>query len=262
MAQAVSFGQSREMKFALALLEKTGPVAMKYFSPDVQVTWKGDDTPVTAADKEIELIIRQELAQAFPDDLVLGEEHGATERAGATRRWIIDPIDGTYNFTRQTEIFATLLALEVEGKIVLGLIHAPAMNETYWAEQGLGAYLNGKRLQVSSIAELSRAQFVYGAPSRILDLGYWEGYSRIVKQTYRQRCVGDYLNFGWVFQGKAECALEMGVKPWDLAPMKILVEEAGGRYSDLDGGDSIYTGSCLVSNGLLHDEFRRLLCGD
>jgi histidinol-phosphatase len=112
---------------------------------------------------------------------------------------------------------------------------------------------------VSQIERLETAQFEFGGLNRIFDAGYGEGFQNVVKRTYRQRGFGDYLGFAHVFEGKAEAHFEVGVKPWDLAPMKILAQEAGGRYSDMDGGASIYKGSCLVSNGLLHKEFLQLL---
>ena len=105
-----------------------------------------------------------------------------------------------------------------------------------------------QKIQVSNCAELSKAFFVAGGLSRFLDLGYWSAFTELVKKTYRQKAPGDYISFGWVFEGKADIAIEIGVKPWDLAPMKILVEESGGVYNDLNGGNSIYTDKCLVTN--------------
>src|SRR4030095_10907235 len=222
---------------------------------------KEDDSPVTAADKECERMIREGIGAAFPEDAILGEEEGETagavpaRGAGASgRKWIIDPIDGTYNYARGVPIFATLLALEQAGEIVLGVVHAPAMGDTYWAERGAGAYKNGERIKASTLKQLSRCQFNCGALDRILKDGYWEGFTRLVSATYRQRGYGDYLGFAYVFEDKAESMLEVGVKVWDLGPMKIITEQAAGRFSDLAGGQSVYTGSCLVSNEPLHDE--------
>lgn len=261
---------SDELDFALQLCGQAGRLAMDHLRNGVQSVMKDDNTPVTAADKECERIIREEIGRNFPADGILGEEEGESggleEAPGLTgpaglgrRKWIIDPIDGTYNYARGVPIFATLLALELDGEIVLGVIHAPAMGDTYWAEKGGGAYKNGERIRVSNLADVSQSQLNFGALNRILEEGYWGGFTQLVRKTYRQRGYGDYLGFAYVFEGKADSMLEVGVKPWDLAAMKVLIEEAGGRYADLSGGQSIYTGSCLVSNGRLHDQVLSIL---
>ena len=152
-------------------------------------------------------------------------------------------------------IFATLLALEQDGEIVLGVVHAPAMQDTYWAERGKGAYKNGVPIRVSSIDSLKESQINFGGANRISLPGFGKGL-RSSFMTQRQRGFGDYLSFGTVFEGKAEACMEVGVQAWDLAPMKILAEESGGKFTDLEGGPSIWSGSCIVSNGLVHDEFR------
>jgi histidinol-phosphatase len=250
---------SKELSFALDVCSLAGQIALDYFAKGVTASAKADGTEVTEADKEAEKIIRRGISNTFPDDAILGEEEGETAGKVAGRRWIIDPIDGTYNYARGIPIFATLLALEVNGEVVLGVVNAPVAGHTYWAERERGAFRNGHRLAVSDCSDLSKAQFNFGALKRICSAGYWSGFTHVVQQTYRQRGYGDYLAFSYVFEGKAEASLEVGVQPWDLAPMKILVEEAGGRYSDLSGGNSIYTGSCLISNGRVHDPLLELL---
>lgn len=253
---------SRELEFALEICRQAGEIAMKHLEAGIKSELKTDGTEVTAADRECERLIREALAREFPEDDILGEEEGESGRKNCRRKWIIDPIDGTYNYARRVPIFATLLALEKDGEIVLGIVHAPAYGDTFWAEQGAGAYKNGRRIFVSDYARLADSQFNFGAPARILEAGYWPGFTRLIGSTYRQRGFGDYLGFAFVFEGKAEAMLEIGVKPWDLAPMKILASESGGRYSDLEGGDSIYTGDCLVTNGQLHEPILRLLTED
>jgi len=248
---------SKQLQFALDICRQAGQIAMHYFQQQqLEVKLKADQSPVTVADQECERLIRQAIATEFPGDGILGEEEGEVKSvngSGPKRKWIIDPIDGTYNYARGIPIFATLLALEEDGKIVLGVVNAPALDHVYWAEKGCGAYKNGQRVQVSAETDFAKSQFNFGSPSRILERGHWQGLAKLISSTYRQRAIGDYLNFALVFEGKAEAALEIGVMPWDLAPLKILAEEAGGRFSDLQGGDSIYTGSCLVTNGHLHE---------
>jgi histidinol-phosphatase len=252
--------QSKEMTFALDIARKAGEVAAEYFRNRTTGTMKSDNTPVTIADQKCERMIREALAQSFPDDEILGEEEGeSATKATNKRKWIIDPIDGTYNFTRQVPVWSLLLALEEDGEIILGIVNAPSMGEMYWAEKGGGAFRNGEPTRVSTIATLAESQFEFGAPNRLASDGYWDALRKICEQTYRQRGFGDYLNFGHVFEGKAEAAIEIGVKAWDIAPMKIIVEEAGGRYTDLEGGSSIYKGGCLVSNGLVHEDLLKIL---
>jgi len=251
---------SKELRFALDVCRKAGIVVMNYFDRSIEVEEKADGTPVTLADRECERLIRESIAREFPGDAILGEEEGGDDTPlSKGRRWIIDPIDGTYNYARAVPIFSTLLALENDGDIILGVVCNPALGEIFWAEKGCGAYRNGKKIKVSEIAELKNSQFNFGALNRVQKHGLWEPFARLVRETARQRGFGDYLGFAHVFEGKAEAHLEVGLKAWDLAPMKIIVEEAGGEFSDLIGGKSIYTGSCLISNGLVHRQFLGIL---
>src|SRR5262249_5035600 len=160
--------------------------------------------PVTCADKECEALIRQAIQDRFAEDGILGEEEGAADGVKSRRRWIIDPIDGTYGFARGIPIFATLLALEENGEIVLGIVHAPARAETFWAEKGRGAFKNGERIKVSSIDRIEDAHFCFGGINRIAASKYWSGFEKLIAKTARQRGFGDYLGFGLVFEGKAE----------------------------------------------------------
>jgi len=250
---------SAEMLFAIETCNAAGQIALDHLKRGIDSSIKPDGTPVTKADKECESLIIDKIRQRFPADGILGEEYGTSVSSANSRRWIIDPIDGTYNYARGIPIFSTLLALEVDGEVVLGVVHAPVMSETFWAERGKGAFKNGLRTKVSTCDRVSESMLNFGGANRILQYGYWEGFTQLVKETKRQRGFGDYLGFSLVFEGKAEAMLEIEVQPWDLAPMKILVEESGGRFSDLAGGNSIYSGSCLVSNGLVHAEIESML---
>jgi histidinol-phosphatase len=257
---------SPELVFALDICEKAGQIALNYFKKGIEAVNKEDGTPVTAADKECERVIRQAIASKYPQDGILGEEEGESKglsgkalKGKQGRKWIIDPIDGTYGYARGVPLFSTLLALEDEGEIVLGVVNAPAMGDMFWAEKGHGAFKNGQRLRVSDKSELSESQFNFGGANRILAEGLWPGFTKLIAATVRQRGFGDYLGFAYVFEGKAEAHLEVGVKPWDLAPMKIIIEEAGGKFTDLSGTASIYPGSCLISNGRNHDQWLSVL---
>lgn len=247
---------AQELSFAQRVAQEAGRIAMRYFDTGIAVDTKDDGSPVTKADKEVERFIREKLAEEFGGDGILGEEEGEVRRS--ERTWIVDPIDGTYNFARGIPIWSTLIALEVEEEIVLGVVSAPAMDEFFYAIKGGGAFKNDKRISVSNVDRLEKSMFNFGGPNRIIDRGLWPALTECVKLTERQRGFGDYLGFSLVFEGRSEAMLETGVKAWDLAPMKILVEEAGGVYLDLEGGSSVYTGNCLITNKALEKEFKKL----
>lgn len=245
------------LEAAIAAARAAGEVALKYYRTGVDVTLKPDLTPVTQADREAEQVAVEILERAFPDHGFLGEEFGARGERG--RRWIIDPIDGTRNFVRRIPLWATLIALEEHGEVIVGVIHNPVTGDLYTARRGAGAHLNGAPIRVSAIAELARAQLIHAGLDIMRRGGYWDGFVRIIDATERQRGFGDYAGYGLVAEGKAEIYLELDLKPWDLAPCKLLVEEAGGRFTDFTGRPTIYSGSALATNGLVHHAVLALL---
>ncbi len=221
------------------------------------MTLKPDLTPVTQADREAEQVISDILERAFPGYGFLGEELGA--RGTPERRWIVDPIDGTQNFVRHIPIWATLIALEEAGDVTVGVIHNPVTGDLYTARRGGGAHLNGVPLRVSPRDQLAQAQLVHAGLDILRRGGYWEGFVRLVDATGRQRGFGDYYGYTLVAEGKAELYLEADLKPWDLAACRLLVEEAGGRFTDFDGQPTIYTGTALATNARVHDAALSLL---
>jgi histidinol-phosphatase len=212
---------------------------------------KADQTPVTLADQESEKAIVEILGKATPDCGFLGEEFGA--KGPQERRWIIDPIDGTRNFVRQIPVWATLIGLEEAGEITAGVVYNPVTDEMHAARRGGGAFLNGERIHVSSTGALEKATFLHAGLGIVREAGWWDGFARLIDGTLSQRGFGDYLGYALVAAGKAEIYAELDLKPWDLAPCKILVEEAGGRFTDFDGRPTIYSGTAFASNGHLHD---------
>jgi histidinol-phosphatase len=235
-----------------------GEIALKYFRRGVEVTLKPDRSPVTRADREAEQVCVEILGGAFPDYGFLGEELGT--RGSEDVRWIIDPIDGTRNFVRGIPIWAVLIALEEHGEITAGVVLNPVSGDLYTARRGQGAFLGGERLRVSQIEALEQATLVHASLNLLRRGGHWEGFVRLADATDRQRGFGDYLCYAIVAEGKADLALEApDLKPWDLAPVKLLVEEAGGRFTDFAGVPSIYSGTALASNGRLHDAALALL---
>lgn len=236
-----------------------GEVALKYYRSGFDVTMKDDLTPVTQADREAEAVIVESLSAAFPDIGFLGEELG--RRGPQERRWIVDPIDGTRNFVRRIPVWATLVALEEAGEVTVGVIHNPVTGELYAARRGGGAWLNGERIHVSTVADLGAAHLLHAGLRLLRESGWWESFVRLVDATERQRGFGDYLGYGLVAEGKAEIYAEADLKPWDLAAPKILIEEAGGRFTDFLGRPTIYGGTALATNGRLHEAVLALLRG-
>jgi histidinol-phosphatase len=250
-----------ELDAALAAAEAAaraaGEVSLTYYRRGFDVTVKPDQTPVTQADHESEEIIVETIARRFPDHGFLGEEFG--QRGPRERCWIIDPIDGTRNFVRHIPVWATLIGLEDAGEIVVGVVHNPVTGELFSARRGGGARLNGVPVRVSGVAELGAAFFIHAGLGIVRAAGHWDGFASLIDGTLNQRGFGDYMGYTLVAEGKADIYAELDLKPWDLAPCKLLVEEAGGRFTDFAGNPTIYSGTALATNGRLHDSVLALL---
>jgi histidinol-phosphatase len=251
----------REQALAAAVeaARAAGRLALGYYRSGFDVTIKADDTPVTQADRAAEHVIVESLGAAFPEHGFLGEELGA--RGPQDVRWIVDPIDGTKNFIRRIPVWATLIALEEQGEVTLGVIHNPVTGEIFTARRGGGAFANGERIGTSSVRALAEASLIHAGLGLVRRTPYWEGMVRLLDATDRQRGFGDYLGYTLVAEGKAELYVELDLKPWDLAPCRVLVEEAGGRFTDFNGEPTIHTGTAFASNGHLHDVALDLLRG-
>jgi histidinol-phosphatase len=247
------------LEIAVEAARAAGEIALKYYRTGFKVTLKSDHTPVTQADREAEKTIIGILAHHYPDHGFLGEEFGARGREDV--RWIIDPIDGTKNFVRHIPVWATLIALEEDGDVTVGVVYNPVTGDLCTARRGHGAFLNGVRLAVSPIADLRSAALLHAGVGLLRRGGHWDGFVRLVDATERQRGFGDYLGYTLVAEGKAEVYMETDLKPWDLAPCRLLVEEAGGRFTDLSGAPTIYSGTALATNGRVHDAALALLRG-
>ncbi|MGE4169431.1 MAG: inositol monophosphatase [Candidatus Margulisiibacteriota bacterium] len=235
------------------LCDQTDPIARRYFEQGLGIhEQKSDESPVTLADLEIETCIRNFMQQTHPAVGILGEEFPPTQDQAPTRL-VIDPIDGTRNFVAGIPFFATLLALETQGEVVAAMVSAPQTRERWWAIKNQGAFYNGVPIRVSSVSDLSKAQAFHGSlfgneaqktPPALLE---------VLSKTARQRGFGDYYPHMLVAMGCGELALDFGLKHWDVAPLKLIVEEAGGKATAPDGG-SVYSAGAIVStNGHLHD---------
>lgn len=247
-----------DLAVALVLAAEADLIAIdRYRSQDLDVQLKPDRSQVTDADRRVEKIIREHLADARPDDAVLGEEFG-TEGAGS-RRWIVDPIDGTSNFVRGVPIWGALISLVIDGVPEVGVVSAPALGKRWWAATGHGAWLQEegrepRRLRVSGIGELAEASFSYNS------LKHWDQYGRLdqlvdlSRTVERTRAFGDLWSYMLLAEGAIDIAAEFDVKPWDIAALVPIVREAGGRVTDVDGTENaLDTLSIVATNGLLHD---------
>jgi histidinol-phosphatase len=242
----------------MEVAQQAGRLALGYFDGDLNVEWKKDQSPVTIADREAEALLRTRLLAAFPKDGFLGEESGSAPGSSGFR-WIIDPIDGTRNFVRSIPVWGTLVALEYRGEQIAGVAEAPALKLTYRALRGDGAYRGGCRIRVSDAADLKEAQLFYSTVAWFIKAGCQGPFLDLVVQTQRQRGFGDFYGFMLVAQGSGELMVEHGVHAWDVAAIQPIVEEAGGRFSNWDGGIDINRPDVLVSNGKLHDVALRIL---
>jgi histidinol-phosphatase len=228
-----------------------GAVAVEHYRRGFSVSLKADRSPVTEADHEAEREIVRVLRARCPDHGMLGEELG--ESGPRDRRFIIDPIDGTRNFIRRIPTWATLIGLEEDGVVTAGVVFQPVPGVLHTAWRGRGAWCDGERLRVSPVDALDRALVVHSSVNFLKRSAYWEGFLRLSDRTQVQRGFGDFSAYLWVAEGKGEIALSTTVKAWDVAALKAIVEEAGGRLTDLEGQSGIYGSTVFASNGLLHD---------
>jgi histidinol-phosphatase len=244
---------SSDLELALELADLADPLALGRFRDhDLLVETKADLTPVTEADRAVEEAIAQRLARDRPADGVLGEEHGV-RAANGDRRWIVDPIDGTRNYSRGIPVWATLIALEQEGEIRLGVVSAPALERRWWAERGGGAFADGDPIHVSSIERIEDA---------VLCLQLEAAPAALVERCWHARSFGDFWAHMLVAEGAVDGAVDaIGIREWDLAAVQVIVEEAGGRFSDFDGISRIDSGTAVTSNGLLHEELLAAVAG-
>jgi histidinol-phosphatase len=244
-----------ELAFANGLADRAAEIALEVFGGAMEVRTKPDESPVTEADLRIEAMIRDEVRARFPNDGVLGEEGGDQSGEGdGARRWIIDPIDGTKNFADRVQIWATLIALAVDERPVVGVVSAPALGERYQAVLGQGATLNGEEIRVSRADRLGRAFVVFGGMASWLDGPWAPGVQQLMRDCRRSRGFGDFWGHMLVARGAADVMLEAELATWDFAATRIVVEEAGGRMTQLDGNPVEHGHSVLVTNGTLHDE--------
>jgi histidinol-phosphatase len=253
--------QLREwLAFAFDLCATADSIALAHFRRDLDLERKPDRSFVTIADRGIERELRSRILARYPDHGLVGEEYG--EEAGdAATRWYIDPIDGTHNFIRGVPLFGTLIGIEHEGELQVGVVSAPAMRERWFAYRGGGAWnrgLDGERpIRVSRVAAIEDSQLLYGSGRDNMASGLMPGFDALISAAWRERGFGDFWGYALVAEGAAEAMLETGMHSWDLAGPLVLIEEAGGRVTDVNGERRIDAPSFVGSNGLLHEEILR-----
>lgn len=233
----------------------------RFRAADLAVSTKPDLTPVSDADRAAESALRARLEQDRPGDGVLGEEFGSSTGTDGPdgRRWVLDPLDGTKNYVRGIPVWGSLIALEEDGVAVVGVVSAPALGRRWWAARGHGAWADGTRIRVSAVSDLADAQLSTDSIVEFDAYGLSEAALALERRCWRSRGLGDFWSHTLVAEGAVDVALEPEVEHWDVAPLLVLVEEAGGRFSDLTGRRRADGGSILTTNGLLHDEVLSIL---
>ena len=233
-----------DLDLALRLADIADAISLPRFRSELTIETKADLTPVTEVDRAVEAELRRILADERSGDAILGEEQGAAGQGA--RRWILDPIDGTRNYARGIPVWATLIALETEGEVQLGVASAPALGRRWWAERGSGAFANGEEIHASAIATVEEAVLSFAVEQTVPELA---------RRAWHVRGLGDFWAHMLVAEGAVDGAVDAeGVSEWDLAAVQVIVEEAGGRFSNFQGEARIDTRHRVSSNGLLHGE--------
>lgn len=247
-----------DLALALELADHADTLTLQRFTAsDLVVQTKPDLTPVSDADQAAEKLLRATIEAARPDDAVIGEEYGATGESD--RRWVFDPIDGTKNYVRGVPVWATLIALQHQEKSVVGVVSAPALGRRWWAAAGAGAWTTSlgsdpRACQVSAVSAIGDASLSYSSIEGWAAAGRLPAFLDLTGRCWRNRAFGDFWSYMLVAEGAVDLACEPEVSLWDLAALTVIVEEAGGRFTDLSGVDRADGGSAAASNGRLHDE--------
>ncbi len=248
----------REVEAAKQVAQEAGALALDYARRGVSAEKKSDESPVTAADRACEKLIVETLSRQFPDDGILGEE-GANREGRSGRKWIIDPIDGTKDFVRGIPLWAVLIGLEDQGKVVAGAAHSPGQNALLWAARGLGAFANGAPIHVSDKTSPENAVLCFNGFNKIGIRSMGSAVLPWVRKFWAVHSLGGAVDAILLSQGKSDIWIEPNAAPWDLAPLKILIEEAGGILRSLSGEDTIYGGNAYACTPGLEWYVKKLL---
>lgn len=255
MTQASRYAD--DLRLALILADQVDAITMERFkSLDLHVETKPDHTPVSDADRLAEEVIRAQLGRVRSRDAIVGEEYGTSGHS--SRRWVIDPIDGTKNYVRGVPVWATLIGLVEDDQVVMGVVSAPALGRRWWAAQGAGAWQgrslsSATRLQVSKVSALADASLSYSSLSGWEERGNLPQFLDLTRKVWRTRAYGDFWSYMMVAEGAVDLAAEPELELYDMAALVPIVLEAGGRFTGLDGTPGPFSGHALASNSLLHD---------
>jgi histidinol phosphatase-like enzyme (inositol monophosphatase family) len=241
------------LEFAVDLARGAGEITLKYFRKTPETSTKTDGSYVTIADREAEAYMRRQIAERFPDDGILGEEEGES-RGRSGRRWIIDPIDGTFAFVHGVPFYGVLIGVEMEGEMRVGVINIPAVDEIVSAAKGLGCYLNGERARVSQTARLEDALLLCTDFTACARYGFGEAAELLQQRVKASRTWGDCYGYVLVATGRADVMLDPVMNLWDCAALLPIMEEAGGTFTDWRGVRTAAGGNSIATNGLLFDE--------
>jgi histidinol-phosphatase len=253
----ISTDYTDDLRLAHVLADDADSISESRFKAlDLHVMSKPDLTPVTDADQAVEESIRRTLGRARSRDAITGEEQGSSGHS--QRRWIIDPIDGTKNYVRGVPVWATLISLAVDDEIVLGVVSAPRLQRRWWASKGNGAWtgrslLKATRCQVSDVRRLEDASMSYSSLSGWEERDRLDDFESLMRRCWRTRAYGDFWSYMLLAEGAVDLAAEPELEVYDMAALDIIVREAGGRFSSLDGTDGPFGGNALASNGHLHE---------
>lgn len=253
-----SGGLSPALAFAIESAQLAGTLTLGYFEAATPHEAKADGSPVTAADRGAEKLLRARIEQYFPDHGILGEEFGE-KPARSPARWILDPIDGTFSFIHGVPLYAVLVAMEWAGEAVLGVIHLPALRETVWAARGLGCWWNGRRARVSQTGELSQATLLTGGGKTFDSTGRTAEFERLRRACHNHRSWCDAYAYALVATGRAEVVLDPKMEVWDTAALVPVIQEAGGRLTDWRDRVTHTGGDVVATNGRLHPAVMSLL---
>jgi myo-inositol-1(or 4)-monophosphatase len=242
---------SPQLAFALEATYQAGRSTLAYFGSKLLVERKADQSPVTKADLQAEQLLRAAIQKAYPNDSILGEEGEDVQRS-SNARWIIDPIDGTRSFVAGVPLYATLLSLEVGGDVQLGVCYFPALDEMLYAEKGQGAYINGRKCQVSTRSTMGDAIICHAGICSFRKTNLLEGLLKVAEQVEVMRTWCDAYGHALVVQGQVDAMLDPVVSPWDISAMSLITREAGGRFTDFKGHETLAE-TAISSNGLLHE---------
>lgn len=250
---------STYLEFALDAAWQAGRITLGHFQTGLEIENKADDSPVTIADRQSEQKLRELIGRYWPDHGIIGEEYG-TQTGSSELTWTVDPIDGTKSFIHGVPIYAVLLALTDGKRPLVGVVHFPALNETVYATQGGGCYWNGRRTKVSSVSDLSKATLLASEIAEHHYPGYkLDGWKRLLAATAVQRTWADAYGYALVATGRADLIIDPWMGVWDCGPLQVVLEEAGGTFTDWSGTPTIYGGEAIATNGALFEAVMQMV---